>query len=216
MKKIVIVTGGTKGIGKALVTYLQPEYEVWQVGRSRNDEAGRNYLVDLSKPADVWVMVSSIIRIPDLRVQALINNAGVNERLDSQWNWRQVQRHFNVNALAPFIITQALIQSGNLAEGSKVVNIGSYAGMEGHPNFVAYSMSKAAMLRWSESVSAHVQYPQVNTILPGRVNTPGNPERPVSDRNCYREPEDICPWVNWLLAQDSSGPNGQIFDLARR
>lgn len=150
MSKTVVITGANRGIGLALVQhYRQRGDRVVALCRKTSQEltaSGADVMegVDLTDP-EVGVKLQQ--RLQGIAVDLLVNNAGLLhvERL-GEIDYAAVMKQFQVNALAPLIITDALL--GNLNAGSKVALITSRMGSitdNSSGGYYGYRMSKAAL-----------------------------------------------------------------------
>ncbi|NDV91580.1 SDR family NAD(P)-dependent oxidoreductase [Alteromonas sp. 345S023] len=146
----VVVTGGNRGIGLALVKqYVAQGHTVFATCRNSCDElnaSGAKIInnVDLSKPETLAVALADIVAT---RIDVLINNAGVLgvENLHD-WEPATIEYQFRVNALGSLLVTQTLLPSLN--EGSKVAMISSRMGSmadNSSGGYYGYRMSKAAL-----------------------------------------------------------------------
>ena len=117
----------------------------------------------------------------------------------------------NLNARTVYIAAQAVLPT-MLAQGrGKIISIAARPGLEGRANQAAYSASKAAVLRLTESMAAEyrMQNINVNCIIPGTIDTPQNrTAMPDSDFSKWVQPESLADVVAFLasdLARDVHG-----------
>lgn len=112
----------------------------------------------------------------------------------------------NLNAKTVFITNQAVIPH-MLRQGSgKIINLAARAGLQGQPNLAAYSASKAAVIRLTESAAAELKQSgiNVNCVLPGTIDTPQNREAmPDADFSQWVKPESLAD-VILFLASDAA------------
>lgn len=112
----------------------------------------------------------------------------------------------DLNARSVFIITQAVTPHMIRGGGGKIIHLAARPGLQGRANMAAYSASKAAVLRLTESASAEVKgYGiNVNSILPGTIDTPQNrASMPDADFDCWVKPESLAG-VIMFLASDAA------------
>ncbi len=178
MKGTVLITGANRGIGLALTqSYIEQSYQVIGVCRQSStelDASGATVIdnIDVSKAESVDILLNSL---QQQKIDILINNAGIftNEDLGTI-DYDSVSRQFEVNALAPLRITEALI--GNLKQGSKIALITSRMGSiadNGSGSYYGYRMSKAALNAAGKSLAIDLQ-PQgiaLAILHPGFVQT---------------------------------------------
>lgn len=197
MMNIVLVTGGTKGIGKAIVLkYLhQGCYAI--ITYSSDDETAElfqreldvNYKdkyeiikADLSKIEEVKIMCN-IIRCKYRKIDYLILNAGATNRNSfsdmtiDEWNYV-----INVNLTMPFFIVQSLVDC--IIKGSSILFIGAVMGIYPHAISIPYAVSKAGVHMLSRQLVKHLAPYKitVNTIAPGFVDTPWQKSKPLEQR----------------------------------
>ena len=197
MMNIVLVTGGTKGIGKAIVLkYLhQGCYAI--ITYSSDDETAElfqreldvNYKdkyeiikADLSKIEEVKIMCN-IIRCKYRKIDYLILNAGATNRNSfsdmtiDEWNYV-----INVNLTMPFFIVQSLVDC--IIKGGSILFIGAVMGIYPHAISIPYAVSKAGVHMLSRQLVKHLAPYKitVNTIAPGFVDTPWQKSKPLEQR----------------------------------
>ena len=180
-EKTVLITGAAGGIGRALVDeFHKAGYEVIAVDRITRPEhlSYDHYLqIDLaSLVEDEDYAKNTFIHIRELLgrrgLNALVNNAAVQilGGADSltRGDWRQT---LDVNLIAPFLVTQALLHELEGAKGS-VVNISSIHAKLTKKNFVAYATSKAALSAMTKALAVDLgPRVRVNAIEPAAVET---------------------------------------------
>lgn len=233
--RVGIVTGGARGLGRAMVESLVAEGA--RVVTTARDASTMDELVaahpesvvaveiDLADPGqDPGRLVTTALESFE-RLDFLVNNAGIAPaaRFDEQSpaQWVEV---LQVNVLTPMRLAQAC-GSHFLVEGAgKVVNIASGAGLRGKSSLVSYSTSKGALVRFTEALAAEWagRGIQVNAIAPGAFATDaqaavlGDPEvlvkrtRRIPARR-MADPAEIGPLVCYLVSPLSDFVNGSIF-----
>ncbi|MEG3768574.1 SDR family oxidoreductase [Alteromonas sp. 14N.309.X.WAT.G.H12] len=174
----VVITGGNRGIGLALVNaLLARNCHVIVACRHSSDALNNTQAtvitgVDVSKPESLEKALSPLKDVP---IDWLINNAGVlgKESLDD-WDPATIDYQFRVNALGPLLVTQALLP--NLSEGSKIGLITSRMGSmtdNGSGGYYGYRMSKAALNAAGVSLAQDLKPKGIAVALlhPGFVQT---------------------------------------------
>lgn len=182
-EQVVIVTGASNGLGRSIANVLAEEgMKVVAVGRdtsaltslaTERPDSIAPFACDISDlDAIAGIPAFAIARFG--RVDALVNNAAqapntplVDQTLDG---WEQV---FRVNITAPMLLTQS-VGARFIGQGrGKIVNIASLAGLTGRRGMSAYSATKGALLRFTESVADEWarHNVQVNAIAPGSIDT---------------------------------------------
>lgn len=174
----VVITGANRGIGLALVKlYRARGDDVYGLCRNCSDElneSGAKVIdkVDLGNPE---AMRDSLARLKDVKIDLLINNAGVlaKETLE-EWDPITIEHQFRVNALGPLLVTQCLLEQ--LKSPSKVVLITSRMGSmgdNGSGGYYGYRMSKAALNAAGVSMAQDLKDRgiAVGILHPGYVQT---------------------------------------------
>ncbi|HEY8271886.1 MAG TPA: SDR family oxidoreductase [Pseudobdellovibrionaceae bacterium] len=185
MKKAVLITGASSGIGQATaLEFSRQGYFIYLMGRNKErlEEtalrccAGACLLsCDLKYPAQVEKRLNEIYENPLYRLEILINNAGVfkthsmEEGSDEIWT-----EQFETNLLGPVRLTRLLIPYFKKYQKGSIVNISSTLGLRPSSNTGAYSALKAALINWTQSLAqeAGAYGVRVNCICPGIVDTP--------------------------------------------
>jgi NAD(P)-dependent dehydrogenase (short-subunit alcohol dehydrogenase family) len=125
----------------------------------------------------------------------------------------------NLNARSVLVAMRAvlphLLKRGNGA----IVNIGARPGLAGKAKMAAYSASKSAVIRLTESVSAEVKDfgIQVNCILPGTIDTPQNrKDMPKADFSTWVEPESLANVILFLASHQAKDIHGAALPVYGR
>ncbi len=180
--KTVLITGASRGIGKALAErFLAAGYYVIGTSRSgRNTEARDNFVMfklELSSPKSIQALVKRL-KLLNKKIDIFVNNAGYwDERDESLLVDTEVLRDvLDVNLLGPIEVCEKL--SFLFAKGCHVVNISSRRGsFEGVKDvlYPAYSISKAALNMYTKILAARLgdKY-VVSSVHPGFVQTDMN------------------------------------------
>ena len=184
MNKLVVVTGGSRGIGLAIVEkFSELGYAIALCSRNKenldrvkNNFEGKRiftFAADLSKKSEVEKFGNFVLNL-NIPIVCLINNAGVfiqgkifeepEENLTTQ---------LETNLLSAYYLTRMLI--GNLKDqkSSHIFNISSIAGVQAYPQSGSYSISKFALQGFSKSIREELKNTsvKVSTIIPGATYT---------------------------------------------
>jgi 3-oxoacyl-[acyl-carrier protein] reductase len=211
---VAIVTGGTKGIGRAIAEAILAEggrvavaartpQDVEQAAAELNaDRDGRaiGVVCDVSRHDDCHRLADETARAFG-RVDVLVNNAGVGHfgnvaDLEPD-RWREV---IGTNLDGVFYCTHATIPHLRKAGGGWIINIGSLAGKNAFPGGAAYNASKFGLIGFSEAIMQDLRYDdiRVSYIMPGSVSTDfGGPTG--KDADWKVQAEDIAQIVVDLL-----------------
>lgn len=231
--KVAIVTGGSRGIGKAIaVAFVGEGASVVIAGRHIEKlelaaaEIGAGCLpvaADVSKAQDVEKLVSAAIgRFK--RIDVLVNNAGVLlPGTAEQISEEDFDQTFNVNVRGLWLLSRAVLPHMRASNGGggSIINIGSVLSMLGARNRVAYAASKGAVLAMTRAMALDhaAEKIRVNCICPGivetelvaRFNTDENVRRqrlamhPVGR---FGQPEDVAGLAVFLASDESAWITG--------
>jgi len=213
--KTAIVTGASKGIGKAIAVALAKEgvnlalssRDVRSLEETTSLCAGEGvelfavsaHFLDPAAPAQLVDAAAARFG----KLDFLINNAGIAFNVPFETTtidqWDTV---LNVNARAPFFLCQAALPVLRKSETPVIVNISSVVGRQGYPNQAAYSASKHALLGFTKALAREVQKAgiRVYAISPGATDTDLiRSLRPDLDSSVLIAPEELAEIVVFLL-----------------
>lgn len=213
--KVAVVTGGTKGIGRAIAeALLAAGADVFVCGRDRTDlgralehlgRLGRaeGEVCDVRSEKQVEMMLAECRRVFG-GLDILVNNAGVGvfgktvDELDPE----DFRRVLETNLFGVFYACHYAVPMLRERGGGYIFNISSLAGQNAHPQMAAYNASKFGLNGFSESLMQEVRHDdiKVSYICPGSVNTEFGGDE-VSDEKAWQlQPADIARTVLDLLA----------------
>lgn len=236
--KTAIVTGGGRGIGKAIaIGYAAEGANVVIASRSSEqlDEVtehissqGGSVLAvptDLRNPVEVENLIQETVNKFN-RIDILVNNAGINPRglfLDTtDKEWEQV---WQINVMAVVHCCQVVLPIMQQQRSGNIINIGSGLGQVGHANLSVYSASKAALHGLTQAIAEEVWQDGIiaNILIPGPVKTElSKPAWESTDTfrgesDPWKEPEKVVGSAIFLASQSpDSGMTGQILSIMRR
>lgn len=189
MKKSILITGATSGMGLAdTVLFAQNDYQVFATYRNDKDKgklSGHKNIhpikMDVTKAEDIeqaFHQISKIVGVGGL--YAIINNAGIMYTSPFEYADEQRARQMiEVNLMAPYKITQIFIpllkkHNINSEIKARVINIASWAGYIGQPFIPFYNASKAGLIGLSESMYYDLGLLDIHVVLasPGVTRTP--------------------------------------------
>jgi NAD(P)-dependent dehydrogenase (short-subunit alcohol dehydrogenase family) len=218
--RTILLTGASYGLGAAVADAVTASGDrVFSLSRTPPSQVDSWVKVDLGDIEALPSAVERLAALADGPFDGVVMNAALADKSRSQWTVEQVERHFRINALAPFALWSALEDQGLVASPCNVVLMGSFL-QNGNVRQPAYAMSKAALWSWmrsytmSQDIDATVT---MNMIWPGRVITPANPPRelPAGDPNLFYTAEYVAEVVLRYLYQPPGGPRGTVIDLGR-
>lgn len=222
MKKIVVITGASRGIGGAIAAQLaQAGYEVHGVFNSSKEEADRLskeygiifHQADLSQRNQTLRLAEELSQ---LKIHALVNNAGIWEADDlANMDYAIWDKTLEVNLTAPLILSQKLASS--MSGGSSIVNVTSTDGLMGAFDGTSYAASKAALINVTKSLGNHLgsRNIRVNAVAPGWINTamvseaPTETSQEMTPLGRNGKPKEIANVVEFLISNKASFINGE-------
>lgn len=182
MHKRVLITGGSRGIGRALVSsFSKASYQVYFTYFHSQDAAldlegktgARGFCVDFAD-VDQVVSFADDFLLDVGGVDVLINNAGIaHYGLTQDVTAEDYNRLFSVNFQSPFFLTKKLIPYMVSQNRGAIINIGSIWGETGASCEVLYSSSKGAVIAFTKALAKELAPSgvAVNCISPGVVDT---------------------------------------------
>lgn len=235
-KKVVIVTGASKGIGREIAKRLSLKgYQVVANYHTSKEDAeslkkeleeqgiGIDFFkADLSYRDDAKKLVQFALN-KYKKVDILINNAGISEYglftdiTDEKWN-----QIINVNLYSAFVMSQEVVQNMIARKEGCIINISSIWGMVGASLEVLYSISKAGMDGLTKALAKELGPSgiRVNSVAPGIIETQMNSHLTEEEKKAIVEeiplekigkPEDIAKCVEWLI--EDKYTTGQIISI---
>lgn len=204
-KLVAVVTGASRGIGRAIALRLARDYDIVALARADDEleslaqeiERGggscRPRAVDLTNPVAVVSALSGI----DAHV--LVNNAGVGVlKPFLELNRDEWMRMVDVNLNALFDVTRALLPAMITRKSGHVVVIGSIAGRSAFPGGSCYAATKHAAIAFAECLMLEVRDSgvKVSVVNPGSVATHFSPR---ADASWMLSPDDVADAVYHVI-----------------
>ncbi|EPS3421835.1 glucose 1-dehydrogenase [Vibrio fluvialis] len=240
MNKVVIVTGGSRGIGAATsellakqgyavcVNYRANQASADQVVGAITDMGGRAFAMqaDVANEQEVEALFAATEQRFGV-VTHLVNNAGILDKQSrlADMSLERFNHVMNTNVTSCFLCCREVLKQ--MPAGGAIVNVSSAASRSGAPfEYVDYAASKGAMDSLTKGLSLEVaeQGIRVNAVRPGFIYTemhadggePGRVDRLAPNIPLKRggTPEEVANAIAWLLSEEASYVTGSFIDLS--
>ena len=232
--RAAIITGGTRGIGRAIATRLAEEGANLAISYRSNDAAAQEtvervrelgvecelFKGDVSSPADVEALFGGA-NAAFGRVDILVNNAGITrDNLMMRMKEEEFDEVLRTNLKGTYLCTRAVLRPMIRARSGRIVNVSSVVGLVGNAGQANYAASKAGIIGFTKSVAREVAQRgiTVNAVAPGYVETEltGSLPEKVKDQirdqvpaGRFGEPEEVAEVVAFLAGEASGYVTGQ-------
>ncbi|HCW52171.1 MAG TPA: short-chain dehydrogenase [Clostridium sp.] len=233
--KVALVTGASRGIGRAIAVELAKEGASIVINYSKDNEGAEETLEqvkkvngygviikqDISSLEGCKLMIDKIISTMG-KIDILVNNAGISTiGLFMDAEEEDISRIINTNLMGPVYLTKYALQHMVPKRSGNIINISSMWGDVGASCEVLYSTTKGGLNLFTKSLAKELAMSniRVNGIAPGVINTKMNEVFSEEDRKSLEEeiplgrfgtPEEIGKLAVFLASDDSSYITGQI------
>ncbi len=235
--KFALITGGSRGIGKAIcIEIAKLDYHVLINYRNNTEEAentlaqikenggsGELMQFDVSNPEEIRKSIDSWKeKNPDSVIEVLINNAGIRKDALIIWmkdeDWKDV---LNTNLDSFYYITKHLVQDMIVNKYGRVVNIVSLSGIKGLPGQTNYSAAKGGVIAASKALAQEVAKKNVtvNCVAPGFIKTDMTAELEEKDlkrmipMSRFGNAEEVAHVVSFLASPNASYVTGEVISV---
>ena len=235
--KYALITGGSRGIGRAISIKLAEKGYTVLINYQSNDKEAANTLqlvreqggdgellkFDVSSPAAVSEALNTwSAQHPDEYIEVLINNAGIRKDNLMLWmtepEWNGV---LNTSLNGFFYVTQALLKNMLVKRFGRIVNIVSLSGIKGKPGQTNYSAAKGGVIAATKALAQEVakKHVTVNAVAPGFIRTEMTED--ISENEWkkhipagrFGEPEEVADLVSFLVSPNASYITGEVISI---
>jgi 2-hydroxycyclohexanecarboxyl-CoA dehydrogenase len=234
--KNAVVTGGARGIGRAIATVLAARgaaVAVWDLNAQGAEqtadmirEAGGKAIAVAGDAANADAIAASAARTREElgAITILVNNAGISSYVPftslSEEVWDRI---IGVNLKGPFLVTKEFVPSMLEAGWGRIVNISSSSAQTGAPSMAHYAASKGGVIGFTKALA--IEFADkgitVNHVPPGFVDTPLVREGPINVEAVAQQmpmkragqPNDIAYAVAYLVSEEAGYVTGQTLSV---
>ncbi len=237
MKKYALVTGGSRGIGRAvclklaeaglpvIINFKSGEEEARLTKKLIDDRGGESELLqfdvslekETEKALDGWINAH-----PEAYIAFLINNAGIRKdnllvfMTDDEW-----KNVLETNLGSFFYLTRKVLKDMLVNKYGRIVNVVSLSGIKGLPGQVNYSAAKAGVIGATKALAQEVgrKNVTVNAVAPGFIRTDMTKDLDEKEHkaliplNRFGEPEEVAEVVAFLVSDKASYITGEIISV---
>jgi len=237
--KVSLVTGASRGIGKAIalklsslgskvaVNYRDREAEANSVVKAIASHGGEEAIAIRADVADAKAVKAMVQQVTERwgKIDILVNNAGINRdtlllRM-SEEDWDDV---INTNLRGAYLCTRLALRSMLRQGWGRIINISSIAGVMGNPGQSNYAASKGGLISFTKSVAREMGSRRitVNAVAPGFIVTEMTDKLPPERKESilamiplqrFGEPEDVAELVAFLAGEKASYITGQVISI---
>jgi 3-oxoacyl-[acyl-carrier protein] reductase len=235
--KYALVTGGSRGIGRAIcVGLVSLGYHILVNFKSNSEEAGHTLEMirkaggtgellqfDVADPGQVDKAIAAWAdNHKEEYIEVLINNAGIRKDILMMWmedhHWKDV---IDTNLGGFFYVTRALLKNMLVRRYGRIINIVSLSGIKGLPGQVNYSAAKAAVIGATKALAQEIgkKNVTVNAVAPGFIKTDmtrdlnENDLKTMIPLNRFGSPEEVADLVCFLASGKSSYITGEVISV---
>lgn len=218
--KVVLITGGSKGIGAACVKYfcmagasVAFTYNSNAAIASRLEKRYKNisrckaYKVDVTNEDEIKNIVHKVLKDYG-KIDVLVNNAGIwKEGKFNKLSLTQWEETIKINLTSAFLFCKYVVPQMKIKRCGKIINISSAAGQRGEAGYSHYAASKGGMISFTKSLATELGpfNINVNSVAPGWVLTDMT-KKALSNKTSLAEELKKIPLGRIATADDIAGP----------
>ena len=235
-ERVAIVTGGSRGIGKATALALTNQGAKVVVNYARSSDAAEEVVAKITKAGGEAIAlqadVSNSEDVDNLikqtldkfgRIDVLVNNAGITkDTLLLRMKPEQWQAVIDLNLTGVFLCTKAVSKTMLKQRSGRIINIASVAGQMGNPGQANYSAAKAGVIGFTKTVAKELanRGVTVNAVAPGFIETDMTQDIKSDEiikfipLGRYGKPEEVAGTICFLAADPAAAYiTGQVFNV---
>ncbi len=231
-----LVTGGSRGIGKAICIKLAESGHHVIINYHKNKQKAKESLQEVNKHSSGELLKFDVANSKEVEnainkwkaenkerhIDILINNAGIRKDNVIIWmnndEWEEI---INTNLNSFFYLTRLLIQDMLVNKFGRIINIVSLSGLKGLPGQINYSAAKAGLIGATKALAQEVGKKKVtvNAVAPGYIKTDMTKELDEKELkrtiplNRFGYPEEVAELVNFLASERSSYITGEVISI---
>lgn len=235
--KYALITGGSRGIGRAislqlakqgysiLVNYCSNEEEAQKTLEMIKSGGGSGEILkfDVSKQEEIEKVIGDwYARNKDQHIEVLVNNAGI--RRDTLMMWMKNEEWLdviNTSLNGFFYITRLLVKDMLINKYGRIINIVSLSGLKGLPGQVNYSAAKASIIGATKALAQEVGKKKitVNAVAPGYIRTDMTKDlnekelKALIPLDRFGLPEEVAELVGFLASDKASYITGEVISI---
>ena len=236
--KCAIVTGSSRGIGKAIAIQLAKDLKLHiLINFSSNVDAAKHTLQQIEENGGSGELLQFNVEDskavqqavskwqeenPESHVEVLVNNAGITRDNLFPWvsedDWDKV---INISVKGMYNCTQAIIKKMLRNRSGRIINIASLSGLKGVPGQTNYSAAKGAMIAATKALSQEIAKRKitVNAVAPGFISSDMTSKlneeelKKIIPANRFGQAEEVAHLVSFLASDKASYITGEVINI---